>query len=242
MEQEETATQATEASCSPRRILARTYPSVHYRGDGTGKVVNRPTHFFAGVAMIATRHWWLNLTWLVVFTFLLPASFGVVWFGIIPIWRDTQNNFKEKAVWAFVVNPGTYVFFSYMLTNVYLACLDAARPWRPLKSYAPILVVNYVLQVGLIGTVVIVHDSFRGLGLVSIGISVATTLGGLRLLPYQNFDSDRVHYLAVFQQFKKIMITFGCFWIVLQCYIIANTQVDNIYQVSCNPMKRTVSG
>lgn len=208
------------------------YPSVHYRGDGAGKAVNRPTRFIARVAMIATKHWWINVTWLVIFTFLLPAAFGVVWFGVIPIGRSTQSNFKDKAVWAFVVNPGTYVFFSFMLTNVYLACLDAARPWRPLSSYAPILVMNYLLQVGLVGSIVMVHGSFHGLGLVCIAISVATTLGGLQLLPYQNFDSDKAHYGMILQQFCKLMITFGCFWIVLQGYIIANTQVDNNYQVS----------
>lgn len=225
---------AAEAARHPHSDIIRSSTVVNYSRSPRAKkkAVNKPTALAAAAAQLNTKFWWLNLVWLVVFTFFIPAAFAVIWFGLIPIGRsDASSQFKEKAVWAFVINPGTYVFFSFMLTNVFFACLDERNPWRPFWSYAPILVVNYMLQVGVIGVAVFLHGTFPALGLAAISISIITTLGGLKMLPHGRFDLNKERFDRIYGQFIKIMITFTVFWIVLLAYIVANGQVDSSLQV-----------
>lgn len=228
---------AAEATRPPNSDIIRTSTVVQYRGSPRAKkkAVNKPTQLAAAAAQLNSKFWWLNLGWLVLFTFCIPAAFAVIWFGVIPIGRtNASSEYKEKAVWAFVINPGTYVFFSFMLTNVFFACLDEKNPWRPFWSYAPILAVNYVLQVGIIGTTVFLHGTFPALGLAAITISIVTTLGGLKLLSHTRFDLNKERFERIYGQFIKIMITFAIFWIVLLAYIVTNGQMDSSVQVS-NP-------
>ncbi|CAD7700692.1 unnamed protein product [Ostreobium quekettii] len=136
-----------------------------------------------------------------------------------------EGDFGDKAWWAFVVNPGTYVFFQYMLISIFLACLDEKRPWRPFLSYAPILLVGYMAQLGIVGAVTLAHRTFEGLGVVSISISVLVTLAGLKILR-NSFDCNMEHYMLIYRQFVRIMATFVVFMLILWAYIIANTNTD----------------
>ncbi|GMH37569.1 hypothetical protein BSKO_05442 [Bryopsis sp. KO-2023] len=214
--------------------LVRDPTIVHYRGeDGnhSNKRVNQPTQFVAHLARIQTKFWWLNWGWLVLYSYFIPAAFGAIWFGVIPIGRtDDSSRFKEIAVWAFLINPGTYVFFSFMITNIFMACLDSNRPWRPFKYYAPILVVNYILQVGILGTISMLWEPFPALGLAAIFISIGTTLGGLKMLPHNHFDCNKERFDRIYWQFVKIMATFAIFWFILLGYIIANGEITSSFQ------------
>ena len=50
-------------------------------------------------------------------------------------------------VWVFILNPASSAFTSYLLISLFLAALDEAHPWRPLKCYLPIITVVYLVQV-----------------------------------------------------------------------------------------------
>lgn len=162
-------------------------------------------------------------------TLLTPAFFAVLWFGIIPL-GNADGGTSDKAVWVFIINPGTYVFFSYMLINIFLACLDSSRPWRPFKNYVFILFLNYMAQVGIIGTIVLLYGSFSGLGIVCITISVIVTLIGLYLTPHGYFDDNKDRYYHRLHVFKKILICFLTLWIILLAYILANATSSGVGQ------------
>ena len=211
-------------SSTRSNALGRSLTEVHFygqNGENSHKNVNAPTGMLFNVARINTRYLWFDVLWLNLVTFLTPAAFALLWFGAIPL-GDADGDFKQRVVWAFVVNAGTYVFFSFMLVNIFLACLDGHRPWRPFKYYAPILLMNYILQVAVIGTIVFVHGTFRALGLVAIAMTILTTVMGLKLLPHRFFDCDARRYQDKLAIFTKILIYFLLFWMVLVGYIIAN--------------------
>lgn len=211
--------------------LGRSHTMVRYVGDNQGsqKEVNAPTVVLSQVAHISTKFQWLDALWLIVVTLLTPACFALIWFGAIPL-GDADGDSVERTVWVFIVNAGTYVFFSFMLVNIFLACLDGNRPWRPFKYYAPILLLNYFLQVAVIGTTVFLYGTFRTLGLVAIAISIGTTVFGLRIIPHGYFDCDRERYLSKLRTFEKILIYFALFWLVLLGYIIANGSIESSAQ------------
>ena len=216
-------------SSTRSNVLGRSLTEVRFYGEGEEnslKNVNAPTGMLFNVAHISTRYLWFDVFWLNLVTFLTPAAFALLWFGAIPL-GDADGDFKQRVVWVFVVNTGTYVFFSFMLVNIFLACLDGSRPWRPFKHYAPILLMNYVLQVAVIGTIVFVHGTFRALGLVAIAMTILATVMGLRLLPHRFFDCNAQRYGDKLAIFTKILIYFLLFWMVLVGYIIANGSTDS---------------
>lgn len=193
------------------------------------KTVNAPTGVLSQVAHIQTKFYWFDVIWLISVTFLTPAAFALVWFGAIPL-GDADGNFEDKVVSVFIINAGTYVFFSFMLVNIFLACLDELNPWRPFRYYALVLLLNYILQVGIIGPIVFVYGSFSARGLVSIAISLFSTALGLKTIPHKYFDCDQDRYKSKLHTFIKILVYFAVFWIVLVGYIIANASSDSAAQ------------
>lgn len=233
---------------------------IHFIGDSVDRLMVQPLAVVSRIAHAKTPYEWLNVVWLLLIAFLSPAIFGILWFGAIPISMEklecqmvpadlredseseesgcdhtyirdcAEGHFGDKAAWAFVVNPGTYVFFSYNLIIIFLGCLDEARPWRPFKSYLPILVTSYVVQVGLGGLPVFFSRSFKGVGLVALGASIAVTLAGLRLTPHQLFDTSRGHYMKIYCSFVRILCVFFVFWLLMLLYIIANAHSQGVGQ------------
>lgn len=190
------------------------------------KTVNVPTEVLSTVAHIKTKFYWFDVSWLILITFLTPAIFALIWFGAIPM-GDAEGDSNEKVVWVFLINTGTYVFFSFMLVNIFLACLDDSHPWRPFKYYVLVLVLNYLLQIGIIGTIVFSYGTFPGLGLIAIAISLFSTSFGLKLIPHYYFDCDKDRYKSKLNTFIKILVCFAVFWIVLVGYIIANASSES---------------
>eukprot|EP00210_Caulerpa_lentillifera_P008594 g8198.t1 len=223
---------AEETTSSTNKVLpflVRQYTEVTFVGAhqaDSHKIVNAPTEALSHVAHIKTKFYWFDVFWLILVTFLTPAAFALVWFGAIPL-GDAEGDFREKVVWVFLINSGTYVFFSFMLVNIFLACLDDNHPWRPFKYYALVLVLNYILQVGIVGSIVFVQKTFPALGLVAIAISLFSTSFGLRIIPHYYFDCDKDRYKSKLNTFTKILFYFAIFWIVLVGYIIANASSDS---------------
>eukprot|EP00210_Caulerpa_lentillifera_P001378 g1326.t1 len=212
--------------------LERIQTQVKYVGAvdvDSKRAVNLPVEVLSQVAHIQTKFYWFDVIWLISVTFLTPAAFALVWFGLIPL-GNAEGDFAQKVVWVFIINAGTYVFFSFMLVNIFLACLDGNHPWRPFKYYVVVLLINYVLQVGIVGTIVFVHGSFRALGLVAIAISLFSTCCGLKMTPHYYFDCDLDRYKSKLSVFVKILQYFAMFWIVLVGYIIANSSSDSSAQ------------
>ncbi|CAD7701521.1 unnamed protein product [Ostreobium quekettii] len=144
--------------------------------------------------------------------------------------RCVEGGFVDKAAWAFAVNPGTYVFFSFTLINMFLGCLDEARPWRPARSYMHILALGYIVQVGTAGASVMISESFSGLGLVALALSIAVTLLGLRFTPHTMFDTNRERFMKIYWSFVRLMMVFMIFWLLMLAYIIANANTESAGQ------------
>eukprot|EP01023_Acetabularia_acetabulum_P052956 TRINITY_DN5896_c0_g3_i1.p1 TRINITY_DN5896_c0_g3~~TRINITY_DN5896_c0_g3_i1.p1 ORF type:complete len:316 (-),score=30.05 TRINITY_DN5896_c0_g3_i1:169-1116(-) len=191
------------------------------------QTVSKPIRMFAGLAHLNSKHYTLNIAWLVLILCLLPAAFALVWFVVIPMGNTYSSSRRDRLVWMLVVNPGTFCLLAFTLVNVFLSALDEAKPWRPFWTYAGILVAVYVVQVLCPGLVVLFHRPFEALGLVAYGITLVVVLAGLRITPYQWFHTELEHYCTTWRVFRKICIVLQVYMGILMLYIILNDQLDS---------------
>jgi hypothetical protein len=91
----------------------------------------------------------LACRWGITVTLLYPALAASIWFACIKT-GNPQDDFGDKAVWLFLVNPVTGAFLSFLTLMLFFTALSKDNPWRPLKSYIHILVAVYVAQVRLL--------------------------------------------------------------------------------------------
>ncbi|GMH40375.1 hypothetical protein BSKO_08279 [Bryopsis sp. KO-2023] len=167
------------------------------------------------------RSSWLNIFWLLIATLFLPAGVATVWFGVLPI-GNVGDALKEESLWLFVVNPGVYLTLSYTIIHTFLSSFDD-KPWQLLRHYTPVLVVNYMLQVGVIGAAV--HSNkgaFPFLGLVALLISVFVTVAGIRMTPTKHLGRNNAKFVKIFHQLVRLMAALVAYYCILIGYILAS--------------------
>eukprot|EP01135_Chromosphaera_perkinsii_P006802 Nk52_evm3s598 gene=Nk52_evmTU3s598 len=162
---------------------------------------------------------WVSVSLLILFLCILPTAVSSAWFSLIPL-GDPDGTYSDKATWVFVVNPLTWVLMSYLIVSVFLGVLDERIPWRPWHTWVHIPILTYVVNVITVGFSVFFYQTYPANGILSLGVTMLSTLVGLRLKNHIDFYCPRNHYVNTLWTFSKCLITLFIFVVWLNVYII----------------------